>query len=322
MSEGAGMAMGEEAVKDFLSYISSERALAANTCDAYEQDLSDFLEFCLRKEVSPLHASLKSLRDFLAHLRKKPLSPRSIARKLSALKQFYKFLLRENRIEGNPSELLSVIVKTKKLPKHLSIEEIFKLIAAAKGENDAEVRDRALLEIWYATGTRVSELAHLTIQGIDWKEGVVTVFGKGGRERLVPLSREAVEWALRYKDIRHEWMRRHDLKEMDIFFLSRRGKGFTRQGIWKIVKRYAKRAGITRNVWPHMIRHSFATHILQGGADLRAVQELLGHRSISTTEVYTHLNAAQVSSTRLALPIIRRSPCLKTRLCFFARLLF
>jgi len=279
-----------EELREFLAYVSSERAMALNSRLAYERDLLHFLEFCAIKGFSPQEATLKQLRNYLGQLRQSELSPRSIARKVSALKQFYKFLLRESKMTSNPSELLTVRVKTKKLPKHLSIAEIFRLIASAEGSDEAGIRDRALLELWYAVGSRVSELAKLQVSDFDWQEGMVKIVGKGGRERLVPISQEAKRWGKRYLEIRHEWLIRHALKEADVFFLTRQGKGFTRQGIWKIVKKYAKKAGINRNVWPHMIRHSFATHVLQGGADLRAVQELLGHRSISTTEVYTHLN--------------------------------
>jgi len=283
-------------LQDFLAFVASEKGLSVNTRLAYEQDLSGLFEFCLSRQIDVKSATLKELRDFLAHLRRSELSPRSIARKVSALKQFYQFLLRESRIQSNPSELLSVTVKTKRLPKHLTVDEIFAFIAAAKGENEAEIRDRALLELWYAIGSRVSELAGITVSAIDWDGRVVRILGKGGRERLVPVGRTALEWCRRYDGIRHEWLRRHALKETEAFFLTRRGKAFTRQGIWKIVKKYALKAGIHRNVWPHMIRHSFATHILQGGADLRAVQELLGHRSISTTEVYTHLSVENLKT--------------------------
>jgi integrase/recombinase XerD len=286
-------------VKAFLGYVASERALSDNTLLAYEQDLVQFLEFCTRKSIDPLKVSLRDLRDFLASLRKQGLASRSLARKLSALKQFYKFCVRENRIESDPSELLSVTVKASRLPKHLSVDEMFAFIAGAKGDNENEVRDRSLLELWYATGSRVSEMSGLRIQDIDWKEAVVKISGKGGRQRLVPISRTAVEWGMKYQGIRHEWLIKHRLKETEIFFLTRMGKGFTRQGIWKIVKKYAKKAGLGRNVWPHMIRHSFATHVLEGGADLRAVQELLGHRSISTTEVYTHLDIENLKVMQL-----------------------
>lgn len=286
-------------IQEFLSFVVSEKALSQNTLEAYAQDLRQFSDFCTSQKISPLHVTLRNLKDFVAHLRKMELSPRSIARKVSALRQFYRFLLRENRLEEDPSELLTVIVKTKRLPKHLTIEEMFRLIASAEGNTESEVRDRAILEFWYATGCRISELVNLENSSIDWEQGVVKIMGKGRRERLVPLSQAALHWCGKYKEIRHQWLMQFQLKETKIFFLSRLGTIFTRQGVWKIVKKYAKAAGIARSVWPHMIRHSFATHILRGGADLRAVQELLGHRSISTTEVYTHLDIQNLKTMQL-----------------------
>lgn len=280
----------DEAVREFLAYLASEKGLSPNTLAAYQADLADFLVFCRVKKVSWLTPSLTQLRNYLAHLRKLELSERSIARRASALRQFYRFLLREDQVESNPADLLTVVRKGRKLPKHLTVEEVFRLIGAAGGTSETDVRDRALLELWYATGCRVSELAGLKASGIDWDQGVVKVLGKGGRERLVPITREAIEWGRKYQALRHEALRRHNLKETESFFLTRRGEAFTRQGMWKLVKQYAQKAGISRNVWPHMIRHSVATHVLQGGADLRSVQELLGHRSIATTEIYTHLD--------------------------------
>ncbi len=280
----------ESEVREFLSYLATEKGLAGNTLSAYQQDMNDFLAFCRVKKFPWLTPSLKQLRNYLAHLRKLELSERSIARRASTLRQFYRFLLREDKVESNPADLLLVVRKGRKLPKHLTVDEVFRLLAAAKGTTEGEVRDRAMLEFWYATGCRVSELANLKASGIDWADAVVKLTGKGGRERLVPITRDAVDWGKKYQALRHEALRRHNLKETEVFFLTRRGEGFTRQGMWKIVKLYAVKAGITRNVWPHMIRHSTATHVLQGGADLRSVQELLGHRSIATTEIYTHLD--------------------------------
>ena len=279
----------ETEIKEFLDYLSSERGLSSNTSMAYSRDLEQLEQFCTLYKKSLVHVSQKDLREFVAFLRKQELTPRSIARKISTLKQFYRFLLRENKIQTDPAELLSIVQKTKRLPKHLTIDEIFRLIAAAAGNSESEIRDRALLEMWYGTGARVSELAQLTLGQIDLDERVVKIRGKGGKERIVPLSEDSVVLAKKYLDIRHRWILQHELKETKVFFLTRLGKAFSRQGIWKLVKKYAKRAHISRKVWPHMIRHSFATHVLRGGADLRAVQELLGHKSISTTEVYTHL---------------------------------
>ena len=181
-------------------------------------------------------------------------------------------------------------MKTKRLPKHLTESEVDSLIKAADGKSDESARDRAFLEFCYATGCRISEVTNLRVSNVDWKDGTVKLLGKGNRERIVPLTKEALLWCAKYKNIRHEWVRLFDLKDTETFFLSRLGKGLTRQGAWKLLKRYAEKAGIKRRVWPHMIRHSVATHILRGGADLRVVQELMGHKSITTTEIYTHLD--------------------------------
>ncbi len=286
-------------IKEFLDYLTSERGLSTNTSLAYAQDLEQLVQFCIIYKRSMLEASQKDLRDFVAYLRKQDLTPRTIARKISTLKQFYKFLLRENKIQNDPADLLSIVQKTKRLPKHLTIEEIFNLIAAAEGNTELELRDRALLEMWYATGARVSELSQLTISQLDFDEKVVKIRGKGGKERIVPLSEDSVHWAKKYQEIRHQWLLQHNLKDTKTFFLTRLGKAYSRQGIWKLVKKYAKRANISRKVWPHMIRHSFATHVLRGGADLRAVQELLGHKSISTTEIYTHLAIENLKTMQL-----------------------
>lgn len=286
-------------IKEFLDYLSSEKGLSNNTAVAYAQDLDQLGEFCALYKIEAIQASQKDLRDFVAYLRKQELSTRTIARKISTLKQFYKFLLREDKIKADPADLLTIVQKTKRLPKHLTIEEIFRLISSAEGTSPSEIRDRALLEMWYATGARVSELAQLTVSQIDFQEKVVKIRGKGNKERLVPISEEAVIWAKKYQAIRHDWLRESGLKDTKIFFLTHFGKAFSRQGIWKLVKKYAKKAQISRKVWPHMIRHSFATHVLRGGADLRAVQELLGHKSISTTEVYTHLAIENLKTMQL-----------------------
>lgn len=286
-------------ILDFLSYVRSERALSVNTGLAYENDLSEFRLFCLRKKKTPSQMQIRELREFLSSLRRRSLAPRSLARKVSALKQFYKFLLRENRIESNPSDLLTVVVRGRKLPKTLTENEMIRLIESASGNLDSNIRDRALLEIWYATGCRITELVSLKVSSFDWDSRVVWIVGKGGRERCVPLSHEAVKHGKQYQGVRLDWVRRRGLKDKGVFFVTRLGTGFTRQGVWKILKKYAQRAGIHRRVWPHMIRHTFATHILQGGADLRAVQEFLGHRTIATTEIYTHLDIENLKLTQI-----------------------
>ena len=280
----------ESEVAEFLQFITAEKGLSLNTRLAYERDLGQFLLYAKAKKLGPSEVRLQDLRGFLARLRSNEITPRSIARKVSAISQFFQFLMREGKVKANPAELLTIVVKTKRLPKHLSIEESFALIEAAKPSGPSGIRDRAMMEVWYATGCRVSELANLDCESIDWKGGLVRLKGKGGRERWVPLSQDAVAASLKYKTVRHEWVRALGLVEETAFFISERGRPFSRQALWKWLSALAAQAGIRRKVWPHMIRHSFATHVLQGGADLRVVQEVLGHRSISTTEMYTHLN--------------------------------
>ena len=288
----------EDQLQEFFAYLSSERAHSPHTVSAYQRDLKDFDIFCRTESIGPAQVGLKELRKFFASMRRKALSPRTMARKLSALRQFYKFLLREGQLENDPTELLSVQVRQKRLPKHLNRKEIDSLLAAA-GQGESGIRDRAMLEFWYATGCRVSELTGLQSDGIDFKEQVAKIKGKGSRERLVPLTPDAVSWCQKYQAVRHQWLQTSGEGETDSFFIARNGKPLSRQSMWKLVKRYAEKAGIPRKVWPHMIRHSVATHVLAGGADLRAVQELLGHRSISTTEIYTHLDPENLKNIQL-----------------------
>lgn len=277
-------------INEFLDFVQSEKALADASCEAYRRDLEQFSDYLTVHRISFQSLGAKEVRQYLATLRRRGLSERSLARKASVLRQLSKFMIREEIWTTNPTEFVRIRLKSKRLPRSFSLEEMESLIQAPSGKTPLEIRDRALFELWYATGCRISEVARLTVDAIDWKASVVRIIGKRNRVRYVPLHQEAIDWCQKYRVIRHEWIRRQGLKESNIFFLSRRGTGFTRQFIWYLFKKYAKRANITRNAWPHMIRHSFATHVLKGGADLRTVQELLGHRSIATTEIYTHLD--------------------------------
>jgi integrase/recombinase XerD len=280
----------ESEVTEFIFFLTAEKGLAHNTRLAYEHDLEQFVVFLKVKKLDVQGVRLNHLREFIARLRSQGITPRSIARKVSALNQFFRFLLREGKVKANPAELLTVVVKSRRLPKHLTVEESFALIEAARSGTPDGIRDLAMMEVWYATGCRVSELASIGSESIDWKGGLVRLSGKGNRQRWVPLSQDALAAASRYKTVRHGWIQKMGLTEETAFFISERGRPFSRQTLWKWLQKLAVKAGIQRKVWPHMIRHSFATHVLQGGADLRTVQELLGHRSISTTEMYTHLN--------------------------------
>lgn len=286
-------------LEQFLIHLSAERGLSPNTLQAYRHDIESFLEFCQVKKRDPLQPTVQDFRHFVGHLGNRELSKRTIGRKIAALRQFYQFLLQEGEVDVNPSELIHFRFQQTILPKHLSVDEMTRLVEAADPATDRGLRDRALLELWYATGCRVTELASLAADAINWEESLVRVVGKGRRERWIPVSDGALEWCTKYRKVRHDWLQRSGKGDAPEFFLSQRGTRLTRQTIWKMVKQYGKTAGIERNIWPHMIRHSFATHVLQGGADLRSVQELLGHRSITTTEVYTHLDPENLKLMQL-----------------------
>lgn len=286
----------DEFVESFLNYVVSERGLSKNTLLAYRNDLTDLKVFASSRGIRFPTATLKDLRHFISSLRRRNLGARSMARKVAAVRQFYRFLLREGVVSNDPSELLTVLVREKRLPDFLSEEQVAALIRAATPETSLGVRDRAILELWYATGVRVSELVQLKGSSINWVQSLVLVVGKGERERWIPIHEDAKKALKRYADLRHEWIARSGKLDVEAFFLSERGQPLNRQAFWKILKTYAKKAGLDRRVWPHLIRHTFATHVLQGGADLRAVQEFLGHRSISTTEVYTHLSVENLKT--------------------------
>lgn len=233
---------------------------------------------------------MEVVREFLAWQRRREISPRSLARKLSVLKQLYQFGVREEMVAIDPTELISVRVKEKKLPKHLSLQHMQRLLDSIRPDNENGLRDKALFELWYAIGARVSELSDLKASDIDFEKRIVKLTGKGSKQRLVPYGPNAEKWLKKYDELRHAQIARWDRLEETHFFLSTRGTRMSRQTMWKLLKKYAQAAGIPKKIWPHMIRHSFATHLLRGGADLRVVQELLGHSSIATTEVYTHLD--------------------------------
>lgn len=274
---------------EFLTYLELERNLSSHTLEAYARDLKDFQTF-LQKEggITPEEAGTEDILLFLEELKRRGLSSRTLARKLSALKSFYRFLELEERIEHNPLLLIEGPRLPRNLPKVLSVEEVERLLSAPDLSTPQGLRDRAMLETLYATGMRVSELVRLTFAQLNLSAGFVRIFGKGKRERLVPLGDLAREYLERY--LREARPLLCGGKETPYVFLNRKGDPLTRQRFWQIIRDYARRAGITREISPHVLRHSFATHLLQGGADLRSVQMMLGHASLSTTQIYTHLH--------------------------------
>ncbi|HTU93328.1 MAG TPA: site-specific tyrosine recombinase XerD [Gemmataceae bacterium] len=277
-------------IRAFRHYIHTERGLAGNTLLAYGRDLDRFAQWVAGGGLPAyLHPSLRDLSHYLEFLRAEKLAPPSIARHLVALKVFYRFLRLEERTSESTVELLSSPALWERLPHVLSPESVTKLLEAPQPLDRFFVRDRAILETLYATGCRVSEMAGLKMEDLYLDSAFCKCFGKGSKQRIVPLGRSALA-ALRVylEELRPRLVR--TAPDAPWVFVSRGGKGLTREMLWILVKRYAQRAGLTAKVSPHTLRHSFATHLLAGGADLRTVQELLGHANIQTTQQYTHID--------------------------------
>ena len=262
-----------------------ERGLAPATLAAYRGDLTRFSRWLSSRGLGLENARRLDVLDFLAEHAHWP--PRTIARRLSALRRFYQHLEREGRIAGNPCDRIDAPRLGRPLPGTLTEQDVERLLAAPDVDTVLGVRDRAMLEVLYATGLRVSELVGLRSEQVDLRQGVLRVVGKGGRERLVPLGEQAVDWLERFLERGRSGIL--GTRSSAALFPTGRGGAMTRQAFWQLVKRYARRAGILRDVSPHTLRHAFATHLLDHGADLRVVQMLLGHRDISTTQIYTHV---------------------------------
>jgi integrase/recombinase XerD len=290
-SPGAG-ARFEGLVLDFLSYLELERGLSRNTLNAYRTDLFQYGEYLGAHEKDALRARPADVADFLAELAtgeaRPACSASTIHRKAACLRSFYKHLRRDELIGDDPTAALSAPRRSKKLPQVLNYAEVQKLLASPRGSEPTTLRDRALLEVMYACGLRASETIGLELADIDMREGFLRARGKGSKERLVPLGRQAIAAISGYlRGGRPKLIgERHEPK----LFVNFRGGPLTRQGLYKIVQRHARDAGLSGRMSPHTLRHSFATHLLAGGCDLRAVQEMLGHADISTTQMYTHLS--------------------------------
>jgi integrase/recombinase XerD len=276
-------------IKDFVSYLKIERGLADNSILAYQNDVQKLSDYSIARQKTAINLNYNDLKDFVAVLYDLGLSARSQARIISGLKQFFSYLVLENEIKDDPSELLELPKIGRKLPEFLTIEEIDLLIDSIDLSKNEGHRNRAILETLYSCGLRVSELVNLRFSDLFFEEGFIRVIGKGNKERLVPVS-PSVEKEI---GIYNDFIRKHQTIQPgneNIVFLNRRGAKLTRVMIFTIVKDLAEIAGISKNISPHTFRHSFATHMIEGGANLRAVQEMLGHESITTTEIYTHLD--------------------------------
>lgn len=270
----------------FIHYLRVERGLADNTIQAYSRDLSRLAEFLLGRGLAVSDASRDDLSAHVIELGGR-LSPRSVSRNISSLKMFYRFLAGEGLIPRNPARLLDTPRLARRLPGVLSRSDVETLLAQPDPSAPVGQRDLAMLEILYATGLRVSELVRLRVQGLNQEGGFVRTFGKGAKERLVPVGNKALTAVRTY--VAGGRPRLLKGRQSDFLFVSARGGPLTRQGFWKLIKQYGRRAGIATPLTPHTLRHSFASHLLEGGADLRSVQVMLGHADISTTQIYTHV---------------------------------
>ena len=276
-------------IKNFISYLKIEKGLAENSILAYQNDVVKLSEFALSIKKMPIEISYNDLKQFIAELFDLGLSARSQARIISGIKQFYGYLLLENLISDDPSELLEQPKIGRKLPEILTIEEIDALIQAVDLSKKEGHRNRAIIETLYSCGLRVSELINLRFSDLFFEEGFVRVIGKGNKERLVPVSQQVQKEI----DLYNNHIRKHQeitKGHENIVFLNRRGSQLTRVMIFTIIKELAKSIGLKKTISPHTFRHSFATHLIEGGANLRAIQDMLGHESITTTEIYTHLD--------------------------------
>jgi integrase/recombinase XerD len=279
----------ERTIKQFVHYLKIERSLAENSIFAYQQDIAKLRDFCESYTLSPEHIQTGHLKQFIAELYDMGLSARSQARIISGWKQFFDFLLQEDIRKDDPSESLELPKIGRKLPEVLTIEEIDAMIDAIDLSSNEGQRNKAILETLYSCGLRVSELVSLRFEDCFFDEGFIRVIGKGNKERLVPVSPNVVEEVTLYAENDRGNVPVKKGSEA-IVFLNRRGAQLTRVMIFTIIKRLAETAGIRKTISPHTFRHSFATHLIEGGANLRAVQDMLGHENITTTEIYTHLD--------------------------------
>jgi integrase/recombinase XerD len=277
-------------LKEYLAHIKLEKNLSQNTVYSYKNDINAFISFLKNSSIDdPSNVSSDNIGDFFKTLKELGLSGSSSARYFSSLKGFFLYLLKNKYIVKNPIEKITAPRISKKLPGVLDINEVDKILSAPKVDDKLGLRDKAMLELFYACGTRVSELINLKVNDLFFDNEIIRVFGKGSKERLIPIGTSAISWIEEYLKKSRPLLMKKSRSE-NILFLNSRGSKLSRMGVWKTIDRYVKEAGIEKDVHPHTFRHSFATHLLEGGADLRAVQEMLGHADISTTQIYTHID--------------------------------
>jgi integrase/recombinase XerD len=278
----------ERWIDSYMNYIAVEKGLSRNTLDSYSGDLVRYANFLGGLGITEIGKTSKTeVMAYLLSLWKQGLSAKTVARSVSVLRGFYRWLADEGVLRGNPLEDMESPRTTRSLPEVLSLDEVESLLNQPNPSNPIGMRDKAMLELLYATGLRVSEFVHLVLNHVNLEAGYLIVLGKGGKQRVVPMGQEALDWLRRYLEESRKRLLAN--RQSTLVFVSQWGKGMSRQGFWKIIKKYALMAGIRKNISPHTLRHSFASHLLEGGADLRSIQSLLGHVDISTTQIYTHV---------------------------------
>jgi integrase/recombinase XerD len=276
-------------IDEFIEYLIIDKKYSENTIKSYKNDLNNFSKYVENKNIEKIDENY--IKNYIKHLNKKNETTKTISHNISTLRSFYKFLLIEQKTKHNPMEYIELPKTKKTLPTTLSIEEIDKLLDI-KLKDEFSYRNKAMLELMYSSGLRVSELINVKIHDIDISNCIIRVMGKGSKERIIPLGDYAIKYVEIYlKDYRKKLVKK---KQNDYLFLNNHGTSMTRQGFFKILKQLAKQKNIKKEFSPHTLRHSFATHLLNGGADLRSIQEMLGHESISTTQIYTHVSKEQL----------------------------
>jgi integrase/recombinase XerD len=286
----------EQLIDAFLDHLAVERGLASNTRSAYRSDLAQFSGFLRGRGIEHLNGTQRQhITEYLLHQRKGGLSARSLSRHLAAIRMFCRFLYREKLLAVDVTQTIDSPKLGRTLPPTLDYHEVEQLLGAPDTTTKLGLRDKAMLEFMYATGLRVSEVSHIKLGDVNFEAGFLRSVGKGNKERIVPVGKQAIEWIQRYlHEARSSFAKADSLGEI---FISTRGKALSRKTIWTLIKKYSRRAGIAKNITPHTLRHSFASHLLDNGGDLRVIQEMLGHADISTTQVYTHVDQGRLKQT-------------------------
>lgn len=289
--------LNREPLEEYLIHLKIEKNLADNSVESYQRDILQYITFLEEQKISDWDKIDRYIVVlFLQQLKEQGKSNNSIIRMISTLRQFHQFIRQERITTDDPMQYVDTPKKAEVLPKILSMAQVDTLLTTPDSESILGLRDRAILEVMYATGLRISELVHLRMDELHLAMGFIQTVGKGNKERIIPIGGEAVKWLNEYLLDSRPIIESRAAEESPYVFLNSRGKGLSRQGVWKNLKKIVQQSGIKQNVTPHMLRHSFATHLLENGADLRIVQELLGHSDISTTQIYTHITKARMKN--------------------------